>query len=64
MSKLLEVRNLYKQFNMEAGFFSKNRQNVYAVNDLSFSLERGSTYSQRKNAQSRIDETFQKCRAF
>ena len=27
-------------------------------------LERGSTYSQRKNAQSRIDETFRKCRAF
>ena len=27
-------------------------------------LERGSTYSRRKNAQSRIDETFRKCRAF
>lgn len=44
MSKILEVRNLYKQFNMEAGFFSKNRQNVYAVNDLSFTLEKGQTY--------------------
>ena len=44
MSKILEVRNLYKQFNMEAGFFSKNRQNVYAVNDLSFSIEKGSTF--------------------
>ena len=27
-------------------------------------LERGSTYSKRKNAQHRIDETFRKCRAF
>ena len=27
-------------------------------------LERGSAYSRRKNAQKRIDETFQKCRAF
>ena len=44
MSKILEVRNLYKQFNMEAGFFSKNRQNVYAVNDVSFSIEKGTTY--------------------
>lgn len=44
MSKILEVRSLYKQFNMEAGFFSKNRQNVYAVNDLSFTLEKGQTY--------------------
>ena len=44
MSNIIEVRNIFKQFNMEAGFFAKNRQNVYAVNDLSFSLERGSTY--------------------
>ena len=44
MENIIEVRNLCKQFNLEAGFFAKNRQNVYAVNDLTFNLARGETY--------------------
>lgn len=41
---ILKVQNLTKQFNLEAGFFSKNKKTVYAVNDVSFELERGKTY--------------------
>lgn len=46
MSKenIIEVNNLSKTFNLEAGFFAKNKHNVYAVNDVSFSIKRGSTY--------------------
>lgn len=44
METVIEVHNLYKRFNMEAGFFSKNRHNVYAVNDVSFSVQKGSTF--------------------
>lgn len=41
---IIEVNNLSKTFNLEAGFFAKNKHNVYAVNDVSFSIKRGSTY--------------------
>ncbi|MCR4734165.1 MAG: ABC transporter ATP-binding protein [Treponema sp.] len=41
---IIEVNHLSKSFNLEAGFFAKNKQNVYAVNDVSFSIARGSTY--------------------
>ncbi len=41
---IIEVKNLSKQFNLEAGFFAKNKNKVYAVNDVSFSLEKGGTY--------------------
>ena len=41
---IIEVNNLSKTFNLEAGFFAKNKHNVYAVNDVSFSLKRGTTY--------------------
>ena len=41
---IIEVNNLSKNFNLEAGFFAKNKHNVYAVNDVSFSIKRGSTY--------------------
>jgi len=46
MSKenIIEVNKLSKTFNLEAGFFAKNKHNVYAVNDVSFSIKRGSTY--------------------
>lgn len=44
MGNILEVRNLYKEFSLEAGFFQKNKNTVYAVNDVSFSLGRGETY--------------------
>ena len=41
---IIEVNNLSKTFNLEAGFFAKNKHNVYAVNDVSFSIKRGTTY--------------------
>ncbi len=41
---IIEVNNLSKTFNLEAGFFAKNKHNVYAVNDISFSIRRGTTY--------------------
>ena len=41
---IIEVKNLSKTFNLEAGFFAKNKHNVYAVNDVSFSIKRGTTY--------------------
>ncbi|MBQ5471933.1 MAG: ABC transporter ATP-binding protein [Treponema sp.] len=44
MSDILSVQNLTKQFNLEAGFFSKNKNTVYAVNDVSFSLPKSSSY--------------------
>lgn len=41
---IIEVNHLSKTFNLEAGFFAKNKNNVYAVNDVSFCIPRGSTY--------------------
>ncbi|MBR7063589.1 MAG: ABC transporter ATP-binding protein [Treponema sp.] len=41
---IIEAKNLSKSFNLEAGFFAKNEKVVYAVNDVSFSIKRGSTY--------------------
>ena len=41
---IIEVNNLSKTYNLEAGFFAKNKQNVYAVNDVSFAIKRGTTY--------------------
>lgn len=40
---ILSAQNLYKTFSLEAGFFAKKNQNVYAVNDVSFDLARGET---------------------
>lgn len=40
----LKVSGLTKQFNLEAGFFAKNKKTVYAVNDVSFEILAGSTY--------------------
>ena len=37
---IITVEHLSKHFNLEAGFFSKNKKNVYAVNDVSFSIPR------------------------
>lgn len=42
-NKILSAQNLYKTFSLEAGFFAKKNQNVYAVNDVSFDLARGET---------------------
>ena len=41
---IISVRNLSKQFNMEAGFFARNKKTVFAVNDVSFDIPRGTTY--------------------
>lgn len=41
---IIEVQNLSKQFNLEAGFFAKNKNQVYAVNDVSFCIKRGTSY--------------------
>ena len=41
---IITVEHLSKHFNLEASFFSKNKKNVYAVNDVSFSIPRGQTY--------------------
>lgn len=44
MDEILNVSALSKEFSLEAGFFQKNRNTVYAVNDVSFSVGRGETY--------------------
>lgn len=41
---IIQVEKLSKQFNLEAGFFAKNKNKVYAVNDISFSIQKGTTY--------------------
>lgn len=41
---ILEVRDLTKKFPLESGFFSKKDRFVFAVNGVSFSMERGKTY--------------------
>ena len=40
---ILSAQNLFKSFDLEAGFFAKKDQLVYAVNDVSFDLRRGET---------------------
>jgi oligopeptide/dipeptide ABC transporter ATP-binding protein len=44
MDYILEARNLKKTFSLDAGFFARNDRKVYAVNDVSFGIERGGTY--------------------
>ena len=41
---ILSACNLKKKFGLDAGFFAKADQHVYAVNDVSFDLHRGKTY--------------------
>lgn len=41
---IIQVEGLSKQFNLEAGFFQKNRRTVYAVNDVSLAIPCGATY--------------------
>ncbi|MBQ9494991.1 MAG: ABC transporter ATP-binding protein [Treponema sp.] len=41
---IIETKRLCKSFNLEAGFFARHDKTVYAVNDVSFAIERGSTY--------------------
>lgn len=44
MDYILQAQNLSKQFSLDAGFFAKANQQVFAVNDVSFGIERGKTY--------------------
>lgn len=41
---ILEVKNLTKRFSLDSGFFARKDRFVYAVNDVSFCIERGKTY--------------------
>ncbi len=41
---ILKVSHLTKQFSLEAGFFAKAKNSVFAVNDVSFELKKGMTY--------------------
>ena len=40
----IKAENLTKLFSLDAGFFARQDRFVYAVNDVSFSLEKGKTY--------------------
>lgn len=41
---ILEVKNLTKKFSLESGFFARKDRFVYALNNVSFEIERGKTY--------------------
>ncbi|ULQ58799.1 ABC transporter ATP-binding protein [Brucepastera parasyntrophica] len=41
---IIQAVNLKKKFNLEAGFFARFGRFVYAVNDVSFSIEENETY--------------------
>ena len=41
---IIQAQHLTKKFTLGAGFFAKNDRFVYAVNDVSFGIERGKTY--------------------
>lgn len=41
---IIHAEHLTKRFTLGAGFFAKNDRFVYAVNDVSFGIERGKTY--------------------
>ena len=41
---VIQVCNLKKRFGLDAGFFAKTYQHVYAVNDVSFEIKKGQTY--------------------
>ncbi len=41
---MLEIRNVYKRFNLEAGFFAREDRYVYAVNGVSLSVNDNEIY--------------------
>ena len=41
---VLKASGLKKRFGLDAGFFAKADQHVYAVNDVSFEIKKGQTY--------------------
>ena len=44
MDNILDIRNIEKYFNLEAGLFSSFGRFVYAVNGVSIAIQRGTTY--------------------
>lgn len=42
-NELISVKNLYKEFPIKSGFFNKKVGAVYAVNNVSFSINKGET---------------------
>lgn len=43
-SSVIKAENISKSFSLESGFFAKKDTSVYAVNDVSFTLNRGEIY--------------------
>ncbi|MBQ3966343.1 MAG: ABC transporter ATP-binding protein [Treponema sp.] len=41
---IIQADHLTKRFTLDAGFFARQNRFVYAVNDVSFGIERGKTY--------------------
>ncbi len=41
---IIQAEHLTKRFTLDAGFFARQNHFVYAVNDVSFGIERGKTY--------------------
>lgn len=41
---VLEIKSLTKKFSLESGFFARKDRFVYALNNVSFEIERGKTY--------------------
>lgn len=44
VENIIEMKNICKRFNLEAGFFSSFGKFVYAVNDVSISIRRNSSF--------------------
>ena len=41
---IISVQRLSKAFNLEAGFFARDVNKVYAVNNVTFNINKGETY--------------------
>lgn len=41
---IIQIKNLTKKFSLESGFFARKDKFVYALNNVSFEIERGTTY--------------------
>jgi len=44
MSSIIKAEHISKRFDLASGFFAKKDKSVYAVNDVSFELQRGQVY--------------------
>lgn len=45
MEKLIKIKNLNKHFKTKKGFWGKEKEIVYAVNNLSFEINKGETFA-------------------